>query len=165
MRLCSWAVHDYVERDSHAMKIVYMGTPEFAVPTLKALFQADHEISAVVTQPDRPKGRGRELQASPVKLFALEAGLTVYQPEKASAPDFVEALRGLQPDLIVVAAYGQILKPGVLGIPRHFCMNLHASVLPYYRGAAPINWAVINGAAESGITFRTCWLSGPGSPL
>jgi methionyl-tRNA formyltransferase len=129
-----------------------MGTPEFAVPTLKALHRTGHEICAVVTQPDRPKGRGRELQASPVKLFALEAGLEIHQPEKASAPDCVEILRGLRPDLIVVAAYGQILKPDLLGLPRHFCMNLHASVLPHYRGAAPINRAIINGDTESGVT-------------
>lgn len=134
------------------MKIVYMGTPEFALPTFKALFQSRHQIVGVVTQPDRPQGRGREPQASPVKRFALEAGLKVFQPEQAEAPEFVDELRLLHPDLIVVVAFGQILKPNVLQLPKQFCVNLHASILPKYRGAAPINRAIINGDAETGVT-------------
>jgi methionyl-tRNA formyltransferase len=134
------------------MKIVFMGTPEFALATLKVLVASEHQILAVVTQPDRPKGRGQELTASPVKTFALQSGIDVLQPEKASAADFVETLSGLQPDIIIVVAYGQILRPAVLEIPRLFCMNLHSSLLPKYRGAAPINRAIINGDKESGVT-------------
>lgn len=134
------------------MNIVFMGTPEFAVPTLKKLVQSPHKILAVVTQPDRPSGRGRELQAPPVKQFAVASGLDVLQPEKASAPENLEALRRLGPDLIVVVAFGQILSEDLLAIPKHFCMNLHSSILPKYRGAAPINWAIINGEKETGVT-------------
>jgi methionyl-tRNA formyltransferase len=134
------------------MKIVFMGTPEFALSTLKVLAASEHQILAVVTQPDRPKGRGQELTASPVKTFALKSGIDILQPDKASAADFVETLRGLKPDVIVVVAYGQILRKQVLEIPRFFCMNLHSSLLPKYRGAAPINRAIINGEKESGVT-------------
>jgi len=134
------------------MNLVFMGTPDFAVPTLKALHESRHSVLAVVTQPDRPKGRGQEMQASPVKRYALDNGLKVYQPEKASAPEFVAELAELKPDLIVVIAYGQILRENLLSLPKHFCMNIHASLLPKYRGAAPINWAIINGDRESGVT-------------
>lgn len=134
------------------MKIVFMGTPEFSVPTLEQLVKSEHSVIGVVTQPDRPKGRGQGLTASPIKILALASGIDVLQPEKASAPEFIETLRGLQPDLIVVVAYGQILKQAVLDIPRTFCMNLHSSLLPKYRGAAPINWAIIEGEKESGVT-------------
>ncbi len=134
------------------MKIVFMGTPEFALTTLKVLVASEHQILAVVTQPDRPKGRGQELTASPVKTFALQSGIDVLQPEKASAADFIDTLSGLQPDIIIVVAYGQILRTAVLEIPRLFCMNLHSSLLPKYRGAAPINRAIINGDKESGVT-------------
>ncbi|MFQ5443780.1 MAG: methionyl-tRNA formyltransferase [Nitrospinales bacterium] len=134
------------------MKIVFMGTPDFAVPTLKNLVDSKHEVVGVVTQPDRPKGRGRELAPPPVKQLALQENLTLFQPENASDPSFVETLRKLTPDLIIVVAYGQILKPPVLEIPRMFCINLHASILPKYRGAAPINWAIINGETETGVT-------------
>ena len=134
------------------MNLVFMGTPDFAVPTLKTLDMSRHSILGVVTQPDRPKGRGQEMQASPVKQYALDKGLKVYQPEKASAPEFVSELSELKPDLIVVIAYGQILRENLLSLPRHFCMNIHASLLPKYRGAAPINWAIINGDKESGVT-------------
>lgn len=134
------------------MNLVFMGTPEFAVPTLSALHASRHTVAAVVTQPDRPKGRGQEMQAPPVKRFAVEHGLPVLQPAKASAPEFVAELADLKPDLIVVIAYGQILKDNLLSLPEHFCMNIHASLLPQYRGAAPINWAIINGDTESGIT-------------
>jgi methionyl-tRNA formyltransferase len=134
------------------MKLVFMGTPEFALATLKALVASEHRILAVVTQPDRPKGRGQEMTASPVKTFALQSGIDVLQPEKASAEDFIATLCGLHPDLIVVVAYGQILRQAVLDIPRLFCMNLHSSLLPKYRGAAPINRAIIDGEKESGVT-------------
>jgi len=134
------------------MKIVFMGTPEFALPTLKRLVASEHEILAVVTQPDRPKGRGRGLAASPVKQFAVEAGIPVLQPEKCRAPEFVQVLRELAPDLTIVVAFGQILSAEVLEAPRLFSMNLHSSVLPRYRGAAPINRAILNGDRETGIT-------------
>lgn len=134
------------------MNLVFMGTPDFAVPTLKTLHTSRHSVLAVVTQPDRPKGRGQEMQASPVKQYALENNLEVYQPEKASAPEFVSELAELKPDMIVVIAYGQILRENLLSLPVHFCMNVHASLLPKYRGAAPINWAIINGDKESGVT-------------
>jgi len=134
------------------MNIIFMGTPEFAVPTLKKLHLSKHQVLAAVTQPDRPKGRGRELQPSPVKKFAMESGLKVLQPEKASQPEAIAELRAMDPDLIVVAAYGQILSEDFLTVPKHFCMNLHSSLLPKYRGAAPINWAIINGDKETGVT-------------
>jgi methionyl-tRNA formyltransferase len=134
------------------MKIIFMGTPDFAVPTLEKIHQSEHELLAVITQPDKPKGRGRTLQPSPVKSFAIKAGIQVLQPEKASAPETVEEIRAMSPDLIVVAAYGQILRENFLSIPKHFCMNLHSSILPKYRGAAPINWAIINGDVETGVT-------------
>jgi methionyl-tRNA formyltransferase len=134
------------------MKIIFMGTPDFAVPTLEKIHQSPHELLAVITQPDKPKGRGRTLQPSPVKSFAIKAGIQVLQPEKASAPETVEEISAMSPDLIVVAAYGQILRENFLSIPKHFCMNLHSSILPKYRGAAPINWAIINGDAETGVT-------------
>ena len=134
------------------MNLVFMGTPDFAVPTLKTLHTSRHSVLGVVTQPDRPKGRGQERQASPVKRYALANDLKIYQPEKASAPEFVAELSKLNPDLIVVIAYGQILRENLLSLPKHFCMNVHASLLPKYRGAAPINWAIINGDKESGVT-------------
>ena len=134
------------------MKIVFMGTPDFALPTLRALNESRHELLAVVTQPDRPKGRGQALQASPIKQYAVAHSLSVFQPEKASAPEFIDRLRSLAPDLIVVIAYGQILKEKLLQVPKYFCMNIHASLLPKYRGAAPINWALIHGEAETGVT-------------
>lgn len=134
------------------MNLVFMGTPDFAVPTLKTLHTSGHSLLGVVTQPDRPKGRGRGLQASPVKQYAVENGLQVFQPEKASAPESAAKLAALQPDLVVVIAYGQILRENLLSLPRYFCMNVHASLLPQYRGAAPINRAIINGDRETGVT-------------
>ncbi|PIQ96784.1 MAG: methionyl-tRNA formyltransferase [Nitrospinae bacterium CG11_big_fil_rev_8_21_14_0_20_56_8] len=134
------------------MKVVFMGTPEFALPTLDRLASSRHEVLAVVTQPDRPRGRGQEVSPPPVKQLALERGIPVLQPEKASRPEFIEEIRKLNPDLIVVAAYGQILKREFLEIPRIFCVNVHSSLLPKYRGAAPINRAIINGDTESGVT-------------
>lgn len=133
------------------MRIVFMGTPEFAVPALEAVAGA-HEIVAVYTQPDRPVGRGLEMRASPVKAAALARGLPVFQPEKLSQPGEFERLSALRPDVIVVVAYGQILKRDVLELPRLGCVNIHSSLLPRWRGAAPIHWAVLSGDAESGVT-------------
>lgn len=135
------------------MKILFMGTPAFAVPSLNALVNSGHEVIGVVTQPDRPKGRGHKLTESPVKIAAKEAGLAVYQPDKVKAPDFIELLKQLAPQLIVVVAFGQILSKEILHLPEYGCINVHASLLPKYRGAAPIHWAVINGEKETGITI------------
>ena len=128
-----------------------MGTPEFAVPSLAALIDKT-EIICVVTQPDRPKGRGHKFQAPPVKIFAEENNLRVIQPIKVKAPEVVVQLAELKPDLIVVVAFGQILSQAILDIPRFGCINVHASLLPKYRGAAPIEWAIINGETVTGIT-------------
>lgn len=133
-------------------RVVFMGTPDFAVPTLVGLYENKYQLVGVVTQPDRPKGRGRKLVASPVKEFALSHGLAVYQPERVKAPEFVAQLRALSPDVIVVVAYGQILSEEILTLPPYGCINVHASLLPKYRGAAPIHWAIINGEAETGVT-------------
>ncbi len=129
-----------------------MGTPDFAVPTLKALIDSTHELVGVVTQPDRPKGRGQEIQLPPVKKIGLEAGLKVFQPENPNLDRFIREIRLLRSDLVVVAAYGKILSSELLEVPKWFCMNLHASLLPKYRGAAPIHWALINGDRQTGIT-------------
>lgn len=133
------------------LKTVFMGTPEFAVPCLKVL-QEKTEILAVITQPDRPKGRGHALQASPVKQAALAYGLPVLQPVKIKTEEFTAQLEAMQPDLIVVVAFGQILSQRILDIPRLGCVNVHASLLPRYRGAAPIHWCIINGEKETGVT-------------
>lgn len=136
------------------MRIVFMGTPDFAVGSLQALCESGkHEILAVVTQPDRPKGRGNKLLQTPVKEYALEQGLTVYQPQKVKTPEFVELLHELQPELIVVAAFGQFLSEEILELPKYGCINVHASLLPKYRGAAPIQYAIIKGEKESGVTI------------
>lgn len=136
------------------MRIVFMGTPDFAVGSLQALCESGkHEILAVVTQPDRPKGRGNKLLQTPVKEYALEQGLTVYQPQKVKTPEFVELLHDLQPELIVVAAFGQFLSKEILELPKYGCINVHASLLPKYRGAAPIQYAIIKGEKESGVTI------------
>lgn len=134
------------------MRIVFMGTPDFSVPALEALKEGGHEIAAVVTQPDKPKGRGKAVQMTPVKLKALEYGIPVYQPVKVKTPEFTETLKELAPEVIVVIAFGQILSKAILDIPRYGCINIHASLLPKYRGAAPIQWAVIDGEKESGVT-------------
>lgn len=133
------------------LKVIFMGTPEFAVPSLAALADKT-EIICVVTQPDRPKGRGHKLQPTPVKVFAEENNLRVIQPLKVKAPEVVAQLAELKPDLIVVVAFGQILSQAILDIPRLGCINVHASLLPKYRGAAPIEWAMINGEQITGIT-------------
>ena len=134
------------------MRIIYMGTPDFAVPTLEALIQSKHEVIAVITQPDKPKGRGKAMQFPPVKEKALEYGIPVYQPVKVREPSFIEQMKGWEPDAIIVAAFGQILPKTVLDLPRYGCINVHASLLPKYRGAAPIQWVIINGEKETGIT-------------
>lgn len=134
------------------MRIVFMGTPDFSVPTLKKLIASRHEVIAVVTQPDKPKGRGKEVQMTPVKETALARGIPVYQPVRAREASFVEEMRRLEPDAMVVIAFGQILSKELLEVPKYGCFNIHASLLPKYRGAAPIQWAVINGDLETGIT-------------
>lgn len=135
------------------MKIVYMGTPDFAVPPLTALVKAGYEISAVVTQPDKPKGRGKALMPTPVKEEAVKYDIPVYQPVKVRDPEFIEVLKELAPDMIVVAAFGQIIPKAILDMPQYGCLNIHASLLPKYRGAAPIQQAVIDGEKESGVTI------------
>jgi methionyl-tRNA formyltransferase len=135
------------------MKLVYMGTPQFAVLPLLSLIEAGHEIVAVVTRIDKPAGRGRALAAPAVKQAALERGLTVYQPRRVREPEFIETLRALQPEAIVVAAYGQILPQVILTLPKYGCINIHASLLPRYRGAAPITWAIVRGETETGNTI------------
>ena len=135
------------------MKIVFMGTPDFAVPTLNKLYESEHEIAAVFTQPDKPKGRGYKLAPPPVKVLALEHGTPVYQPESLKKqPEMWDVLKEIAPDVIVVVAYGKILPKQVLDIPKYHCVNVHGSLLPKYRGAAPIQWSVLNGDDESGIT-------------
>ncbi|MDO4268683.1 MAG: methionyl-tRNA formyltransferase [Eubacteriales bacterium] len=134
------------------MRIIFMGTPDFSVPTLESLIQSRHQVIAAVTQPDKPKGRGKEIQMTPVKETALKHHIPVYQPARARDPEFVEEMRALKPDVMVVIAFGQILSKELLEVPRYGCVNLHASLLPKYRGAAPIQWAVINGDEETGVT-------------
>ena len=134
------------------MRIVFMGTPDFSVPTLEALVASEHEVVGVVTQPDKPKGRGKEIHMSPVKECALQHNIPVYQPVRARDEAFVDEMRALTPDVMVVIAFGQILPKSLLELPKYGCVNIHASLLPKYRGAAPIQWAVINGDEETGIT-------------
>lgn len=135
------------------MKLVYMGTPQFAVGPLRALAAAGHEIAGVVTRTDKPAGRGRSLTAPPVKSAAEEMGFPVYQPKRVRESAFVDQLRSIGPEAIVVAAYGQILPKDILALPKYGCINIHASLLPLYRGAAPINWAIISGENHTGITI------------
>ena len=136
------------------LRVVFMGTAELACASLEALCRApDLRVVAVVTQPDKPRGRELKLQPTPVKVVAVRHELPVHQPLKARAPEFVDRLRGLAPDLIVVAAYGQILPQSILDIPKHGCLNVHTSLLPKYRGAAPIQWAILNGELETGVTI------------
>lgn len=134
------------------MKVIFMGTPDFSVGTLEMLIQAEHEITLVVTQPDKPKGRGKSMQFPPVKEAALAHGLEVYQPKRVRETACIEYLRKYEADIIVVVAFGQILPKEILEMPRYGCVNVHASLLPKYRGAAPIQWAVINGEAVTGVT-------------
>src|SRR5579885_2241737 len=135
------------------LRILFMGTSDFAVPALQALHSAGYDLPLVVTQPDKPAGRGLELKASPVKKKALELSLEVFQPEKVKTPESVQRLQSLAPDVTVVAAYGQILPPSVLQIPKTACLNIHGSLLPRYRGAAPIHYAVMAGEPETGVTI------------
>jgi methionyl-tRNA formyltransferase len=142
--------------DMSSYQIIFMGTPDFSVPTLKALHENQHKVLAVVTQPDRPKGRGRRLVPSPVKEVAGTFGYPVLQPHKIEEPWFVEELIAMDPDLFIVVAYGQILPGSFLSIPRLGAINIHASLLPKYRGPAPIQWAIIDGGQETGVT--TMWM-------
>jgi len=135
------------------MRLIFCGTPQFAVPTLRHLLaQSDFEITAVITQPDRPRGRGNEVSFSPVKQTALDANIPVHQPEKIRTPEAQQLLESLAPDAIVIIAYGQIIPARLLPIPGLGWINLHASLLPQYRGAAPINWAIVNGESKTGLT-------------
>lgn len=135
------------------MKIIYMGTPNFAVYPLEKLFESKYDISLVVSQEDKPKGRGKKLLPTPVKERALELGLEVYQPHNINSEESIKKIKDIKPDFIVVAAYGQILRSEILSIPKYGCINIHASLLPKYRGAAPINWVIINGENETGVTI------------
>ena len=135
------------------MRILFMGTPDFAVASLKALVEAGHEICGVFTQPDKPKNRGMKMTFSPVKEYAVTVGLPVYQPLKMRDGEAMGIIEELAPELIVVAAYGKILPKDILEYPKHGCINVHSSVLPKYRGAAPINWALLDGEAETGVTI------------
>ncbi len=134
------------------MKIVFFGTPEFAVSALKSLVDSGHDVSLVVTQPDRQSGRGRKVKECPVKVEALNAGIPVLQPPKVRDAEFISELKNINPDVIVVVAYGQIFPSEIINLPRLGCVNIHASLLPKYRGAAPINQAIINGDKETGIS-------------
>jgi len=135
------------------MNIVFMGTPDFAVESLKSIYEAGHNILAVVSQPDKPSGRGMKLMPTPTKAFALEKNIKVYQPERVKKnEEFIEELKKLNPDVMVVVAYGKILPEEILNIPKYGCVNVHGSLLPKYRGAAPIQWSIINGDKETGIT-------------
>ena len=135
------------------MRVVFMGTPGFAVGTLKALLEAGHDVAAVVTQPDKPKGRGKELLMTPVKAEAVKHDIPVFQPERVRKnEEFLEELKKLAPDVIVVVAFGQLLPVSVLTLPKYGCVNVHASLLPMYRGAAPLQWVIINGEKVSGVT-------------
>ena len=133
------------------MRVIFMGTPDFAVPSLEALL-TKHEVVLVVTQPDKPKGRGKKMVPTPVKACALEHGIPVLQPEKVKEPEFVEQLRSYEPDLIALTAFGQILSEPILEMPKYGCINVHGSLLPKYRGAAPMQWSIIDGEKVTGIT-------------
>lgn len=134
------------------MKIIFMGTPDFSVMSLESLVKAGHEVAAVVTQPDKPKGRSGKMQYTPVKEKAIELNIPVYQPEKVKEPEFFEVIKEINPDVIVVIAFGQIIPKTILDYPKYGCINIHASLLPKYRGAAPIQWCVIDGEKETGVT-------------
>ncbi len=146
-------------------RIVFMGSPDFALPTLRRLVESEHEVVAVYTQPDRPAGRGRALQAPPAKQLALAHGVAVYQPDRVSAPEVVSELAVLAPDLIVIAAYGQILKQPVLDVPLRGVVNVHASLLPLHRGAAPVAAAILAGDEETGVTIMQTELALDAGPI
>ena len=134
------------------MRVIFMGTPDFSVGTLEALIEAEHEVCLVVTQPDKPKGRGKEMQFTPVKEAAVKHDIPVYQPKKIREPECVEVLRKYQADVMVVVAFGQILPKEILELTPYGCINVHASLLPKYRGAAPIQWAILDGEEVTGVT-------------
>ena len=136
------------------MKVIYMGTPDFAVAPLEAIIQAGHEVTAVVTQPDKQKGRGKEVQMTPVKECAIKHGIPVLQPVKIKEPEAVAQLKEYPADIYVVAAFGQLLTEEILNMPKFGCVNIHASLLPAYRGAAPIQWVIINGEEKTGVTIQ-----------
>lgn len=136
------------------MRVIFMGTPDFAVETLEEIIKAGHEVVLAVSQPDKAVGRSRALKYTPVKACAIEHGIAVYQPEKVRSPECVEYLREYHPDIIIVVAFGQIVTKAILDLPRYGCVNVHASLLPKYRGAAPIQWAVINGERVTGVTTQ-----------
>jgi methionyl-tRNA formyltransferase len=135
------------------MRVVFLGTPEFAVPSLNALLSSGHEVAAVFTQPDRPKGRGNQLAQSAVKRAAGAAGLSIHQPERIRRPESIELLKRLAPELMVVVGYGQIIPQTIIDLPKYGILNVHASLLPKYRGAAPIQWAIANGEVQTGVTI------------
>lgn len=135
------------------MKIVFMGTPDFAVAALEAILEAGHQVVAVVTQPDKPKGRGKGIQITPVKACAQSHGIPVFQPVRVKDKESVEVLRSYEADIFVVAAFGQIVSEEILSMPKYGCVNIHASLLPKYRGAGPIQWAIINGEEKTGVTI------------
>lgn len=135
------------------MKVIFMGTPDFSTGVLESIIEAGHEVTAVVTQPDKPKGRGHEMQFTPVKETALKHGLTVLQPKRVKAPEVIEELEKIPADIIVVVAFGQIIPKSILEMKKFGCINVHASLLPAYRGAAPIQWAVVDGLKETGVTI------------
>lgn len=140
--------------DKNSLRVVYMGTPDFAVPALEALIDSHHEVVGVFTQPDRRSGRGKNVRRPPVKVVAEEAGVPVYQPKRVKKNDEAyQTLAAWEPDVVVVAAYGQILPERILDLPRLGCVNIHASLLPKYRGAAPINWAIVHGEDKTGVTL------------
>ena len=135
------------------MKVIFMGTPDFSVGALEAIIQAGHQVTAVVTQPDKAKGRKKEVQMTPVKECALKYDIPVFQPVKIKLPEAVEKLKTFEADIFIVAAFGQILSEEILNMPKYGCINIHASLLPKYRGAAPIQWVILNGEKETGITI------------
>ena len=135
------------------MKVVFMGTPDFSVGTLEALVEAGYEITGVVTQPDKPKGRGKQMMPTPVKEAAEKHGLPVYQPRRVRDAEAIEEIRKMEPDVIVVVAFGQIIPKEILDMPKYGCINVHASLLPKYRGSAPVQWAVLNGDTETGVSI------------
>lgn len=134
------------------MRVVFMGTPDFSVGTLEKIMEAGHEVAGVFTQPDKPKGRGKAVQFPPVKIAANHHGIPVYQPVKVREPEYIELIKKLNPEVIVVIAFGQILPKEILNIPKYGCINVHASLLPKYRGAAPIQWSIIDGEKVTGVT-------------
>jgi methionyl-tRNA formyltransferase len=134
------------------LKIVFFGTPEFAIPSIVSIIENGFDVCAVVTQPDKPRGRGNKVIVSAIKKYALEKEILIFQPQSANNIDFLHELQALKPDLFVTCAYGKILPKAILDIPKHGCINIHASLLPAYRGAGPIQWSIINGEKVTGIT-------------